>query len=426
MSGGAASSRGRHPLVSRVWVLTAVVAMADFVFGATFVVFMQSRGLSATAIGTLLSLTAITSVLLEAPSGAWGDRHGHKRLVGAGLALWGAGLVVFSLAPGAAWFGVAIGMWASGLALYSGAAMSLLINTLNAAGREDHGDGAIRGTETIRWGAAAAGALVVAATAWVMSTQASIVLSGLLLLAAAAWVLVRWPDSPARHRDSVFGSLRAGTAFVLAPGCRLLLALSILTSVDLAVVILTWQPIALRVVGLETQLLGMALLVLSLTVAAVAFVSRWVPRRAVPAAVGAAVVLVNACLALASLGPSGAVAAVCGAEFFLGIALTLLAVWSQRRFPDRIRATATSLLGTATGVAIAATNAVMGCLWDDVGLQQAVVVAAVVVASLTTVTCTAALVARRGRLPRWTPCTQPTTSSPPSPQLPPAPSETAT
>ena len=103
-----ASGGRRHRLVSHVWLVTGIVAVADFVFGATFVVFMQSRGLSATMIGGLLSITAVSSVLIEAPSGAWGDRHGHRRLVAGGLGLWGLGLLLFGVAETAGLFGVGI------------------------------------------------------------------------------------------------------------------------------------------------------------------------------------------------------------------------------------------------------------------------------------------------------------------------------
>lgn len=386
---------GRHVLVTRVWLLTGIVAVADFVFGATFVVFMQNHGLSATTIGSLLSITAITSILLEAPSGAWGDRHGHKRLVAGGLGLWGFGLVLFSFANGPIQFGAGIAMWAAGLALYSGAAMSLLINTLNADGREHQGDGATRGTETIRWGAASVGAGIVIATAWVLTTQASIMLSGALLLAAAGWVLFWWPDSPSREHVSVWQSLRDGFAFVIAPGKRLLLSFSVLTSVDLAIVILTWQPLALQVVQIGENLLGVALLILSLAVAAGAFVSRWIPPHATGAAVGLTLALLNGSLVLAAFGPTGVVVAVVGAEFFLGVALTVLAVWGQRIFPDRLRATATSLIGTATGLAVAITNGVMGRLWDVRGLQPAIAEAGAVIVGTTAVTVAVALVSSR-------------------------------
>ena len=284
-------------------------------------------------------------------------------------------------------------MWAAGLALYSGAAMSLLINTLNAEGRAHEGDNAIRGTETIRWAAAAVGAIIVAMTASFLSTQGSIVLSGVALLAVAAWVLLRWPDSPAREHSSILRSLRDGVQFVFAPGKRLLLAFTVITSADLAIVILTWQPLALHVVHLGQHLLGVALLVLSIAVAAGAFASRWVPKRFTGSAVGVSLVLLNGFLAIAVISPAGAAAAVVGAEFFLGVALTILAVWGQRLFPDRIRATATSVLGTASGVTMAITNGVMGTVWDTIGLQQAVTGAGIVGACVTVVIAIVATIA---------------------------------
>jgi predicted MFS family arabinose efflux permease len=387
----------RNPLIARVWVVTGVVAVADFVFGATFVAFMQSHGLSGAVIGALLSITGITSVFLEAPSGAWGDRHGHKRLVVVGLALWGIGFVTFAFADATPVFALGILFWAAGLAIYSGAAVSLLINTLKSVGHEHQGETAVRGAETARWVAATIGAVIVAASAWALSMQMSIMASGLLLIGIAGWVLLRWPDSPSRSQSSVMRSLREGCAFLLAPSRRLLLVCTVLTSVDLAIVILTWQPLALQVVGLDAHFLGLALLVLSAAVAVGAISSRAAPWPP-PVTACASLLLLNGCLALASVGAVGASSAVIGAEFFLGITLTTLAVWGQRLFPDRIRATTTSVLGTISGVAIAVTNASMGQLWDGLGLQRAItVVATAMIATTVVVATTSALASRRAR-----------------------------
>ncbi|MEU7581324.1 MFS transporter [Streptomyces sp. NPDC041068] len=366
----------RHVLVTKVWVLSGLVAVADFVFGAVFVTVMGDSGLSAAVIGGLLASTSITSLLLEAPSGAWGDRYGHKRLVVVGLTVWGAGFLLFARATGALAFGAAIVLWASGLALHSGAAQALLVNTLNAEGEEDRGTGAVRGAETIRWAAAAVGACLVAASAWTVDTRTAVTFAGLVLLAAALWVALSWPESPKGNGLTVWRSLASGIRLVLSKKCRLLLLFSVLASVDLGIIILTWQPAAKTVAGLSTQWLGLVLLVLSVAAAAGAAATRWASRVEPAPLLGLLLLGLNLSLLCASSGGFGAGVAYLGAEFFVGAALTTLAVWGQQVFPDDLRATAASVLGTATGITIALTHGVMGSLWDRLGLVEAVTLVA--------------------------------------------------
>ncbi|WP_369962047.1 MFS transporter [Leifsonia sp. EB34] len=366
-------------LVVKVRVLTGLVAVADFVFGATFVTFMGQRGLEAAMIGGLLALPAVTALLLDTPSGAWGDRFGHKRLVSGGLLVWGVGLVVFSLAASPAVFAVAILLWTAGLALHSGASTALLVNTLNAHGAAEHGDTAIRGTETIRWTAAAAGAILVALGGRAATDGLAIALAGALLVAAAVWVTFAWPDSPRRAATPIGRSILQGVRVVGSRRARMLLLFGMLTSIDLGIVILTWQPMATDIVGVEDGLLGVVLLVLSLAIAAGAGATHGTRRLPATGVLAVALTVLNIGLGAVLLGTAGAIVAYVLAEVMLGVALTTLAVWAQALFPDVIRATATSVLATATGVTLAVTNGIMGPLWGAIGLTEAVAAAAGVV-----------------------------------------------
>lgn len=381
----------KRKLVVKAQVLTGVVAVADFVFGATFVTFMGQRGLDAAMIGGLLALPAVTAVLLDTPSGAWGDRFGHKRLLSGGLLVWGVGLVVFSLADSPAMFAAAIVLWTGGLALHSGASTALLMNTLNANGSAEHGAQALRGIETIRWAAAAAGAILVAVGGRAATDGLPIALAGALLVAAAVWVMVDWPDSPQRSSSRIGRSILQGVRLVASFRARSLLLFAVLTSIDLGIVILTWQPMAIEIVGFDESLLGVALLVLSVATAAGAGATH-VTRRLPPAGVLATVlVALNLSLGAVLLGTAGAIVAYVAAELMLGVALTTLAVWAQTLFPDAIRATATSVLATATGVTLALTNGIMGPLWGAIGLTTAVAVAASVLFVLVAASATYAL-----------------------------------
>ena len=176
--------------------------------------------------------------------------------------------------------------------------------------------------------------------------------------------------------------MQRGVRYILSRKGRLLLALSVLAAIDLAIVILTWQPMTVDVVGFDAGLLGIVLLVLTLATAAGAWTTRWTRRCSPEAVVGATLSIVNASLALVLLGAVGAIVAYVLAEFLIGIALTTLAVWAQATFPDSIRATATSLVGSATGVTMAITNGLMGQLWQALGLTSAVAWSAGVLVAL--------------------------------------------
>lgn len=388
----------RHPLVTKLWVLVGLVSAADFVFGATFVVHMRDRGISAATIGLLLAVTGIVSTFVEAPSGAWGDRSGQRRLMVLGLLAWGSGQLLFAVSSGTASFAVALLLWTTGIALHSGTGPALVVNHLKQAGLADRVDAAVRGSQVMRWVASALGAGTVALLGERVDPWQTIAVAGALLLPTAVWVHRAWPEStPVGH--GVGESLRRGFRFAVVGECRLVLLFTVLSSVAVAVIILAWQPVTLEVLDLPASALGVVLLALSVASAGGAASTRLVAR--VRPALAVAVVLVVLCgfLAATALGPVGAAVGFLGAEVCIGAALTIVAVWGQRVFPDELRTTLTSIMGTATGVSMALTNGVLGALWEGLGIVPAVLVAAgaVGVASLV-----AGVVGRARRTPAVT------------------------
>ncbi|MBE9938044.1 MULTISPECIES: MFS transporter [Cellulosimicrobium] len=370
----------RHGLVVRMWVLTGCVAVADSVFGAVFVTHMLDQGLSPAVVGLLLMLPAVTAIGVEAPSGALGDRYGHRRLAVAGLLAWAAGLVTFALADGEAAFAVAILVWAVGLALYSGTVLALVATTLSATGRGGLVAGAVRGGEVARWSAAALAALLVVVVVPVASTSVLIATSGALLLVAGVWMLVGWPESPVRSGLPILAGLRHGARVLLGRGGVGLVVLSVLTSMLLGTLILTWQPYLTDVLGIEKRWLGLALFVMSVGAAGGAALSRCTQRVAPRTVLTVLIPALGLCLAAVALGGWTGAGAYVVAEVLVGWSLATLAVWAQHHLSDGTRATGMSILGTVSGATIAATSGLAGLAWEHLGL-------------LTTLTCVGTSVA---------------------------------
>lgn len=88
------------PLRTRYALFSLFSVSADFVYGAVFVTVLLHRGVEPWALGSMLAANIALGMVLEAPSGALGDRYGHRRLLCAGLAAWGAGFAVFGSAEG--------------------------------------------------------------------------------------------------------------------------------------------------------------------------------------------------------------------------------------------------------------------------------------------------------------------------------------
>jgi hypothetical protein len=369
-------------LIRKFWWLVGLVAVADFVFGAVFVFHMRDRGLPAATIGALLAAAGLASTLVEAPSGAWGDRFGQRRLIVWGLVLWGTGLVVFAFSTTQAAFATGLLLWTLGIALHSGAGVSLLVNTLNRGGEGERADGAIRGSQVVRWVASAGGAAFVAVSGGWLDPQLLIASAGALLLPTALWVQLTWPDAREAGTQPVWRSLRTGFAFAVRGEALLVLVLTVLSSASVGIVILTWQPVALSLLHLTPSSLGIALLALTAASAFGAYATRWTRRLSSPLLAAGLVVALDALLLLTTVGPLGATAGFVGAEVVIGAVLTVIAVWSQQVFPDGLRTTMTSVMGTAMGLTMAATNGVLGFLWQAMGIVPALAVASGVVGAL--------------------------------------------
>ncbi|MFD7235993.1 MFS transporter [Streptomyces syringium] len=364
----------KDPVVRRLWALGSISFFSDFIFGATYIFVMQEGGVSAELIGVYVAGTVVVSRLVEAPSGAWGDRYGQRGLIVLGLALWGAGLLLFGLTPHRLFYVPALLLWSSGAALYSGAPISLVVNALKTSGNADAVPRALRGAQVARWLASAAGAATVALAAVRVPPAHLVLVAGCLLVASAVWVALTWPRSSSNRQLGVTRNLLEGTR-TMVTGARLgILWLTALYSAAISVLIMSWQPVVSgfpEFGGSEASALGLTLLLFSLAAALGAWLGRR-PKalRAEYAVLASVICLLGLLLLVGGTIPCTAVGYL-GAEVLVGAGGTLLAVHSHSVIPDELRNTVTSLLSTVAGLSMATADLIFGYLWAAVGPVRA-------------------------------------------------------
>lgn len=231
-----------------------------------------TRGLSTLEFGLLQSLYYAVAVSLEVPSGVVADRFGRKRtlVLGALLAMAGSGLRVF--AHDFSTFAVAEALFATALALVSGADSAILYDSLDADGRSDEYP-RYEGLVQSSWLAVTAVGMTLTDRFLVVGDDPTLAfaatagMSGLAVLCALAM------KEPPMHRrlgvrEITLGALRD---VVRVPGILRLLAYSAGVFVLLrAAIILFFNPV-LADKGVPVALYGTALAIVNVVGALVAW-----------------------------------------------------------------------------------------------------------------------------------------------------------
>ncbi len=101
-----------------------------------YMLMFQQKGLSISAISTLMILWSIPGLLLEVPSSVLADRWNRKNLMVAGRLLKGLCFVVWSIWSNFTGFAAGFILWGAGGALCSGTEEAWLYDALKAHGRE--------------------------------------------------------------------------------------------------------------------------------------------------------------------------------------------------------------------------------------------------------------------------------------------------
>ncbi|WP_017585690.1 MFS transporter [Nocardiopsis ganjiahuensis] len=374
----AATEGGRFSLLTRLSVYTLVSTTADFVFGAVFVTVILARGADPWAVGLIIAGGHLIGLLMEAPSGAMGDRYGHRRLLTVGLAVWGSGFVTLGLADGLLLTAVGMCLGNTGMSLKSGTLNAILINRVGEHDRNQRITRIVRvGAVSTRMGSVLGAASVMVAGTW-LSADTMIAVGGVLVLLLAALAPLCFPPTPARP-DRRIGTIVLESVVLVASRRfvpLVVLALSLMCATMLLVV--AWQPMLLAEYGDEdVRLNGLVLLLMSLSLAAGAACARWVNKDR-PHVWGSLVSMgIGLPLVLAAYGVVPLVAGLVVAEFLIGLGGVLSGVWGQLMFTDANRNTMFSTVTVATLLGSVLTTSSFGWMWDLWGVPAAVSVLAV-------------------------------------------------
>ncbi|GAB2507450.1 MFS transporter [Nocardiopsis aegyptia] len=375
------------PLRTRYALFSLFSVSADFVYGAVFVTVLLHRGVEPWALGSMLAANIALGMVLEAPSGALGDRYGHRRLLCAGLAAWGAGFAVFGSAEGipATVLGLALGV--CGHSLQSGTLTAIVVNRIGAHDRASRVRRAVRlGQVAARGGSVLGAASVLVGGSWARADTLVLAAGASLVLLAALTPLCFPPDRPRHGHSSVLAILRASVATIAGQRFWPLVSLTVSTGVVMAALIMSWQPLLLDAYGEDVRRNGLVLLVMTLGLMAGAACSRFTDRLRPQVWGPVFAVATGAPLVLLAFGRVPLVPGLVVAEFFLGVTGVVSAAWQQLMYSDANRNTMFSAMAVVSGVTYAATQWSFGWLWELGGIPVAicVLVAASAVAALLT------------------------------------------
>ncbi|GAA1449379.1 MFS transporter [Nocardiopsis tropica] len=360
-----------NSLLRRFSVFVLAAAVADFLFGAVFVTVLLERGVDPWLLGSVLAAAHLVGLVVEAPSGALGDRYGHRRLMVVGLALWGAGFAAFGLADALATTALGLGLWAVGYHLYSGTPTALVVNRIGSRDR------AARIARTVRYGQVAGrsgavlgAASVMVAGAWLPADLLVAAGGGLLVLLAALGP-VCFPPSPGQPGRRVLAIVAESASLVAGVRFLPLVALTASMAVGTALLVVSWQPMLVAAHGDDVRLNGLMLLVMTAALTAGALCAKFLDLRDPRLWGPACATLVGAPVALAAHGAVPLWAGLVAGEFLIGLAGVLMGVWQQTMFTDANRNTMFSMLAMVAGALVMATTLSFGWLWELFGLPRA-------------------------------------------------------
>lgn len=375
-------------LLLRYGFFTLGGSVADFIFGAVFVTLLLDRGAAPGLVGTMLAATAVAAVVMEAPSGALGDRFGHRRLLIMGLLLWGTGFVGFGLADGLLVALAGMFLWAVGFALHSGTLTAIVVNRIGARDRTSRIARTIRfGQVAGRCGSALGAASVLVAGAW-LDAGALVAAGGGLLVALGLLAPWCFPVSPKQPGRAITAIVRESVVELATRRFAPLVALVMAAATVTTALVLVWQPLVRAEHGEDVRINGLYLLVMTVSLAAGAACSRFLDQSRPHWWGPVFAALSGVPLVLAVFHVIPLMAGVIGTEFFIGLTGVFSGVWQHLLYTDTNRNTMFSAMAMVGGTAVGLTHLTTGWLWDLAGLGPAVAVMASVSALLAMITVT--------------------------------------
>lgn len=363
-------------LIRKLSILVFIVGLSDFIFGSVYVSLMRLAGLSPAVLGIgFFSMMAI-STIIEVFSGDWGDRWGHRRISVFGLNIWGISLVIFSLSLsqiGPLFLLFSLTLWSIGQALYSGAPISLVINSIPETSDSTR-EKAIQLHSIFGWIGRVAGAFV--ATVGVVTVEPRIIVSfsGIILILLSLWMLFSWPESERETNGEQIFQIISRVKRAWKKSLYPLLVYSFVSSCLLSVVLFAWQPVINEVLGIKFEFNGIILLGLTSLAAVGAGLSRFKPlfsSETADAPTTHIIVALSFCVFAVIPNVSTAIIMLVVSEILLSYSLTTLAIYAHKIFIDKYRNLLWSSFSATMGLGMALADLLFGFIWGHYSILQA-------------------------------------------------------
>ncbi|RLE85244.1 MAG: hypothetical protein DRJ41_01595 [Thermoprotei archaeon] len=352
------------------YVVEALFNSSTSFIAPVYVVFLIRSGLDYKGVAMVDGLYMISSALLDYPTGGLADRYGRGRVTAIGCALFGAGLLSYSLSRRLHEFLFSEFLAAIGMALYSGAFVAWLVDSLKEEKRSEDLSVVLGTSGTLTWLVGVIGAFVGGLLAE-YSLRIPFVAGSLFCFTSAfiALYLTRGRgESPAIESRKPYLSLLKDGIIVLFRNKPLLWLTvgAFFVSAGLPSFTLTWAPY-MEMLGAEKWLLGLASSAFMATVGLANYVGGRIARGiGYGKTILTSLALIAATFSLLQLVGDPYLFILASLPFEAGFGLMTPAIraWINTYIPSEERATVISLRRTLVLPFSAAGMAAMGVLSD--------------------------------------------------------------
>lgn len=362
--------RAFKSILRRYILISGTIATADIIFGAVFVVTLLDVGLTPTTLGLALGLVSLVSLISEAPSGALGDAYGHKRMLVVGLTIWGIGLLTLGISNSVILALIALCLWTVGMSFQSGTLAPIVFTTIPSdADQKPYIARGVRTGQVSRWTGSALGGSLLLTMGDKYSNLTLIAFSGLALICTALLALTALPETPRTEGQTWISAIKEATKLTKSKQYLPLVLASVIFSATLTALVVAWQPLISQVYGASPRFNGLILIAMMATTGIGAWLAKFIPPEKYGSSSLLILLCTSLCLPLAAIHHP--LAWILAAELFVGMAGVQIGTWQYSLFPEHLRNSLYSTVGTLSGLGAAAMNLGFGALWDKRGLEIA-------------------------------------------------------
>jgi len=351
------------------YLVESLLSASPAFIASVYVIFLLESGLDYRGVALVDGFYVVTSALLDFPTGGLADKYGRGKIASLGCLLVGMGLLSYSLSSTLPEFLFSEFLAALGTALYSGALLSWLVDSLREEGRGEELAPVLGKAGTISW----LGSVVAAFVGGVLAEVDLHVpfAAGAVTAIAACAVAARYTrgrgESPSPGQRSYLGFLKGGASALFSSRPLIwLTAAGALSALGHPCFTLTWAP-HMESLGATKWMLGAASSVLMATVGFSQYAGgRLAARLGYKRIAVLSTLAMSASFALMTAAYEPAIFLLAALPFELGLGLRTPAVgaWINEFIPSEERATVVSLRRTLLLPFSASGMAIMGFLSD--------------------------------------------------------------